>query len=303
MKFIFFLLLLLQQAPPLAAQTKAKINSAPVNTSFGQSSIFSLESLKTQFKINYFSETVGPSIKKWDDNEVYYNDSTQTYSKSRTPMTMYHSFNVRYLYSDQLNIFMSPRFSTVFGDRNDLKSTQEQRNIYSDDWQFGIFYTLIKNKNFQYNNRLTHRAPISKNSQDENIISQVEWQHDLTYAFTPSLRGILWNNYRYYVYNENSTIERYRINFTGLLNYTLNDTWNVQFMNDFDLQHRGDKDVNSPKHRKFFNMKRNRNYMSFGVGYTPIRNLTFIPYVRILDERNIRNETTTLGLWILGKLI
>lgn len=257
-----------------------------------------LEKIKSKFKVNYFSETLGPSIQKLDDNEI-----SDQGTKNREPLTMYNSLNVRYTLTDKFNLFVSPRFNIALGDRNDLRPTQEQNVFYSDDWQFGVFYTFLKTKSFQYNQRLTHREPFSRKSRFENIDSQIEWQHDYSYAFTPALRGILWNNYRYYAYNGDSEDERYRISFTTLLNYTINDKWNTQLMHELDLQHRNPKDANSPEHKNLNFVKRNKNYISLGVGYSPVMNFSIIPFVRILDERNIRNETTVLGLWMLGRLI
>lgn len=281
-----------------SSSTAAPSVGAPANTTQGSISTTAPGFWQRNFKISYFSETLGPSIKKWDDNEI-----EDDGAKKREPMTMYHSFNIRYLMTDKFNLFMSPRLNTVFGDRNDLRATQEQHNIYSDDWQFGVFYTWVKTTNFQYNNRLTHREPFSRKSRFENINSQIEWQHDLTYAFTPALRGILWNNYRYYAYNNDSADERYRINFTTLLNYVINDKFNVQVMHEWDMQHRNPKDADNDKHRDPFFFKRYKNYTSFGLGYSPVPSLTLIPFIRVLDERDMRNETTMVGLWVLGKVI
>jgi hypothetical protein len=294
-----FLLLFLVCSASFAQTTSSSLPaSAPANTSQSSFSIFSLDNLKTKFKINYFSETVGPTIAKWDDNE--YSDAG---TKNREPMTMYHSLNVRYIVTERFNVFMSPRFSTVIGDRNDLRATQEQNVFYSDDWQFGVFYTFVKTPTFQYNNRFTHREPFSRKSRFENINSQIEWQHDITWMPAPAVRIIHWNNYRYYAYNNESTEERFRINFTTLVNYTWSDKWNTQFMHNLDLQHRNPKDSDNRKHRDMNFMKRNTHNLSFGQGYSPIPSLTFIPFIRLMDERNIRNETTIVGLWMLGKIL
>jgi hypothetical protein len=74
-------------------------------------------------------------------------------------------------------------------------------------------------------------------------------------------------------------------------------------MHEWDMQHRNPKDANSPEHKDLNFIKRNKNYVSFGVGYSPVMNFSIIPFIRIMDERNIRNETTILGLWMLGRLI
>lgn len=306
MKLLLILLLMSAQSfsqtttATLPAVSAPSVAAPATNTSQGSVSTSMWQRVKAKFKINYFSETLGPTIKKWDDNE-YADDG----SKLDQPMTMYHSFNVRYLLTERFNLFMSPRFSTVIGDRRDLPATQEQHNVYLDDWQFGIFYTIVKTPTFQYNNRLTHRHPFSVRShENEKIDSQIEWQHDLTFSVSPAFRIIHWNNYRFYKYNAESSEERYRINFTTLFNYTINDYFNVQYMNEFDLQHRNrNANPDHPKYRDMNYMKRNKLYNSFGIGFSPVRDLTFIPFIRLMDERNIRNETTMVGLWVLGKVI
>lgn len=271
--------------------------STAVNTSQQDNSPFSLTRFKDKFKISYFGQILGPSIKKWEDNEIEDDGSVK-----RDPTTMYHSFNVRYLMWDKLNLFMSPRFSTVLGNRSELPDYYDKKAFRIDDSQFGLFYTFVRKPEFQYNQRLTHRAPFSEKSQNEHIESQIEWQHDFSILATPALRIIVWNTYRYYYYNSQSSIERHRINFTTLFNYALNDKWLVQMMHDWDMQHRNPKDKNNPKHRDFNYLKRYHNYLSFGVGYSPIRSLTLIPFLQFLDERNIRNETTIVGLTVLGRV-
>ncbi|WP_408097813.1 hypothetical protein ACJVC5_02555 [Peredibacter sp. HCB2-198] len=293
MKNLFLILLLSSGA--VFAQTTT---TSATNTSSTELSGFSLQRLREKFKISYFSETLGPSIKKWDDNEI-----EDDGSKKREPMTMYHSFNVRYLLTQNFNLFMSPRVSTVIGDRNDIRSNADPHVVMMDDWQFGIFYTFYKTPTFQYNNRLTHRAPFSTKSRNENIESQIEWQHDFTWMPRPEWRIILWNNYRYYAMENDATEERHRINFTTLINYQINDKFNAQMMHEWDMQHRNTNDSSNPKHRDFWYLKRYKNYFSWGVGYSPIPSLTVIPFIRMLDERNIRNETMMVGLWVLGRVI
>lgn len=290
MKMFLFLLLVCSQAFGQSTST--------VNTTQSDSSPFSLLKLKEKFKISYFSETLGPSITKWQDNEV---DDDGTIK--RDPTTSYHSFNTRYLLTPNFNLFMSSRFSTVLGNRSELPEYYDQNAFRIDDWQFGIFNTFVKSPNFQYNQRLTHRAPFSKKSKGEHIDSQIEWQHDFSVVVTRALRVIHWNTYRYYAYNEKSTIERHRINFTTLFNYTLNDKWLVQMMHYWDLQHRNPKDESNPKHRDFSFLKKYHNYISFGVGYSPVRDITFIPFIRSVDGATLRNETTIVGLTILGRVL
>lgn len=291
-----FLLLLLVSSQ-VFAQSTAKMPSAPA-TSTAEVSGFSLEKLAAKFKINYFSETLGPSMAKWDDNEI-----EDDGSKKREPMTMYHSFNVRYLMTEKFALFMSPRVNTVFGDRNDLRANADQHVVVMDDWQFGLYYTFYNSPTLNYAQTLTHRAPFSVKSRNEKIDSQVEWQHQVTWLMAPALRLLHWTNFRHYQFENEATEERYRVNFRNIFVYTFNDKWSSQLSYEFDIQHRNTDDVNSPKHRDMNFMKRYHSYTSVAIGYSPVRNLTFLPFIRTVDERNIRNETTVVGLWVLGKVL
>lgn len=273
-------------------------STAEVNTSQAEVETSLWKSFKERTRISYFSETLGPSIEKLDDNER--NDDGTI---ADDPTTMYHSFSMRFKMNSWFDLYMSPRFSTVFGNRNDLPDYWDKQAVRMDDWQFGFYTNFVKTQNFQYRQRLTHRAPFSKKSKNEKIISQVEWQHDFTYSVSPAFRVILWNNYRYYHYNSQSANERYRINFTSLFNYTLTDKWLVQFMHELDLEHKNKKDKNHPDHRDFNYMKPYHHYYSFGVGYSPIKQLTFIPFLRMTDGIALRNETTIVGLTILGTVL
>lgn len=286
---LFFLILLISTSA--VAQT-----SAGNNLSLSYFPSFNASRIQEKFKINYFGETLGPSIKKWDDNEV--NDLGV---KQRTPMMTYHSFNIRYLATERFNLFVSPRVNTVIGDRNDLADNADKHVVMMDDWQFGFFYTFYRSQFFQYNQRLTHRQPFSVASKNSGIDSQVEWQHDFTYAVSPALRIIHWNNYRYYAYEKQVNEDRFRVNFTTLFNYDFNDKWKAQFIHEFDIQHKTPKE--GPQARDWNYLKRNKNFFSTGIGYSPIPTLSIVPFIRIMDERNIRNETTMVGLWMIGKLI
>lgn len=297
MKWALILLVVSIQALAQTTSTPLPSTSAS-NTSVASFDSLSWDKIKSKLKINYFSETLGPSVKKWDDNEI-----EDDGSKKREPMTMYHSFNVRALTGKQFNLFMSPRFSTAIGDRNDLRANQDDNVFMMDDWQYGIYYSFITTPTFNYAQSLTHRAPYSQKSRNENIASQVEWQHLVNWALRPEIRILHWTNLRYYEFEQEATEERYRINWRTIGNYTINDKWNVQLAYEFDIQHRNNENPDNRKHRDMNYMKRYHSYTSLAVGYSPIQNWTVMPFIRTVDERNIRNETTILGLWVLGKVI
>lgn len=290
--FIFLLLLGSLENIHAATSSNQKLKSTVELPSW------SLKKIQQKFRIGYFSETLGPSIKKLDDNEIA-NDGT----KLRQPTTMYHSFNVRYLADSKFNLFLSPRISTVLGDRSEFENGESVNVLATDDWLMGFLYTFVKSSKFQYSQRLTHRHPLSQLSQDREILSQVEWQHFIRYSFSSSLTMLFWNNYRYYVFDQAVNQERYRINFRTIFNYSLSDKWSLQFSHELDLQHRNPKKTSDPSYQEPNFFKRYRNYFNFGVGFSPSRKITFIPYLRLLDERNIKNETTIVGLWILGRVL
>lgn len=289
-------LLLLLISTQVFAQSTAQAPSAPVSQAAVSS--FSFKSIKAKFKINYFSETLGPSINKWDDNEIGDNGTKQP-----EPTTMYHSPTVRFSLIENLSLFLNPRFSTVFGDRNDIRANSDPHVLQMGDWRMGFYYGVINKPKFNYAQILTHRAPYSTKSRNENIDSQIEWTHQATLSLAPALRLLHWTNFRYYEFNEDSTIERHRINWRTILNYSFNDKWNAQLGYEFDLQHRNSNDSSNPKHRDFSFMKRYHSYTNIGIGYSPIADLTIMPFIRSVDERNIRNETTIVGLWLLGKVL
>jgi hypothetical protein len=292
-------LLLLLVCSGVFAQSRAQSPVSSANpTSQATIPTFSFQNIKAKFRINYFSETLGPSIQKWQDNEIEDDGSVK-----REPMTMYHSLNVRFRTFENLSLFMSPRISTVIGDRNDIRQNADPHVIVMDDWQFGLYYSFISNPTFNYAQTLTHRAPFSTKSRNENIDSQIEWQHQVTWAVAPAWRVLHWTNFRYYEFNENATEERHRVNFRNILNYTINDKWDAQLSYEFDMQHRNTNDTSRPKYRDANFMKRYHSYTSVGIGYSPTQDFTMIPFVRTVDERNIRNETTVVGLLLLGKII
>lgn len=250
--------------------------------------------------MNYFSETLGPSIVKWDDNEV---DSEG--ERQRFPVRTFHSLNTQFRMINNFSLFVSARFITVVVDRNELRRTDDDHVFQPDDSQIGFQYEFVRRPDLVYQQRLTHRAPISNASKASSIDSQIEWTHVVTWQpapkAIPGLRILHWNNYRYYKYEPQIESERYRINFSTIFNYDVNDRWRGQVMYELDMQHRNPTQGPKQRDKNFF--IRNENHVSFGVGYSPVREFTIIPFIRALEMANVRNETTVVGLWLLGKVL
>lgn len=296
MKIFLILSLISFQAVAQTTSSSASAVTTPGATSEGALPSFSWQKIKERTKINYFSETLGPSISKWDDNEVNA-DGT----RSNMPVRTFHSFGNRFKMVDKLSLYVDARVVSVIGDRNELRDNDDQNILQMDDWKFGLSYDFFKSPNFSYSQRLTHRHPFSTYSKNSLIDSQIEWTHSLTWQPKAGWRIIHWNNYRYYKYEARSNTERFRINFSTLLNYDFNDRWNAQAMYEFDLQHRNPNSGSQEKNWNFF--KKYENHLSLGVGYSPFRNLTVVPFVRSMELADIRNENTIVGLWVLGKVL
>lgn len=270
--------------------------SAQVTSTTGIS--HSLMQMRKNFKMRYFGEVAGPNLQKWDDNQYDYKGN-----KTRTPTNLYNIFNIQYKVAPSTSLLVGPRFAAQIGDRNELKQNEDQHTMVIDDWQFGIVQEIFRNKNITYNGRLTHRHPFSTASRNSRIDSQIEYQNDLFIRFTPAISLLQWNTYRYYVYEAQKNEERYRINFTSILNYEFNDIWKMQVFHDWDLQHRAPKYGNKFKNKHRWNyFEKYRNQLALGLGYSPSPKMTFIPFIKALNDENWSMETTQLGLWVLGKV-
>lgn len=300
MKTLLPLLALLASSQIFAQTSGTSVPSTAGNTSSIEMSSFSLQNIRSRTKISYFSETLGPSFSKWDDNEVDAEGERQ-----RFPVRTFHSMNTQFRLAGNFSLFLSPRFITVIGDRNELRKNDDQHVFQPDDSQFGFQYEFVRRPDLVYQQRLTHRAPISSASKDSSIDSQIEWTHVVTWQPAPKklpgLRVLHWNNYRYYKYEPQIESERYRINFNTIFNYDFNDKWRTQVMYELDMQHRNPTQGPKERDRNFF--KKNENHLSFGVGYSPIKDFSIIPFVRAQELADVRNENTIYGLWLLGRVL
>ncbi|HXH76702.1 MAG TPA: hypothetical protein VNJ08_17155 [Bacteriovoracaceae bacterium] len=254
---------------------------------------------KENFKVSYFGELLGSNLEKWDDNQ--YNDLGE---KQRTPTNLYNQFGLQYKVLPTTSLLLSPRFLYQIGDRNDLKPEEDQNSVMMEDWLIGVVQEIYKSKEVTFNGRLSHRHPFSKASRNELIDSQIEYQNSITWLATQGITLVHQNTYRYYAYEAARNEDRYRINFTTVLNYDFNDKWKTQLFNEWDLQHRatknGGKDVNKQDWNYF---EKYKNHVALGVGYAPTKTLTVMPFVKALNDENWSAETTQMGLWVFGKIL
>lgn len=285
--------LLLAFSVPSFAQSATTLTGPPSNTSAANWSTGKINKLHEYLRISYFGELYGSSIKKWDDNQI--NAQGQ---KLADPMSIWHSFNVLAKIKGNTSFFVSPRFYTVIGDRNELRPNQDQHVLVIDDWQFGLNQGWIKTDTFSWNTRVSHRAPFSIASKNERIDSQVEMLQVLTWKPMAQIFILAQTNIRYYMYEPEVKEERYRLNQLTAVNWIFNDKWKAQLFNEFDLQHRNPN--SGPKQKKWNYFKKYKDYPAIGIGYNPIPQLTLMPYIKALNDTDIRPETVMFGLWAFG---
>ena len=71
-------------------------------------------------------------------------------------------------------------------------------------------------------------------------------------------------------------------------------------MHSFDLQHRGAVSGDNEKPLNYF--EKYKHSLAAGVGYSPNRKLSFIPYVKALNDQAVTKDTVAFGLWILSSV-
>lgn len=295
MKMFLILLLVCAQA---YAQSTATLPAAPGNTTTTTFPSLSWEKLKARSRLNYFNYATGPNLKRMDNNETLDNGTQDI-----VPTAMYHSFNFRFNTVGALDFVMVPRFITPMGDRHELKKGMDDNAIMADDWDFGGQYTFISKPNFNYAHIGTYRVPFSNKHRRELVDRFYVWQQQVNWAIAPEWRFLHWTQFTYYDYDNQSKSVRHRLLFRNLLNYTITDKWMIQTGYEIDLQRRNPKDSANEKYRDQAYLKRYHSYITLGLGYSPVHTWTFLPYIRTLDERNVRMETTTIGFMIMGRLI
>lgn len=291
-------LLLLLVCTQVYAQSTATMPSAPANTTSTTIPSLSWQAIKARSRVNYFNFATGPNLKRMDNNETL-DDGTQDI----VPTAMYHSLNIRFRTFGALDFVMTPRMITPMGDRRELRDGMDDNAVMADDWDFGGQYTYINKPTFNYAHIATYRVPFSNKHRTELVDRFYVFQQQINWAIRPELRLLHWTQLNYYDYDNQARNARHRLLFRNILNYTFNDKWNAQIGYEIDLQRRNPKDSAHPKYRGQEFLKRYHSYTSFGVGYSPVRNWTVLPYIRTLDERNIRMETTQLGFMIMGRVI
>ena len=67
------------------------------------------------------------------------------------------------------------------------------------------------------------------------------------------------------------------------------------------MMHRNPKEGAGHKNMNY--LKKYKNIMAVGIGYNPIPSLTIMPFLKALNDQDIRPETMQIGFWVFGKVI
>lgn len=241
--------------------------------------------------MNYFGEVLGPNLGKMDDHQY-----DERGNKLRDPVTMLHSLTINHQFNPNLRLAISPRFMTPLGEKNDLRQTDDQSSVAMDDWFVGLSQTWIRTTKWSWDTRLGDRLATSTKSKNEGVDGQVEMRQGVTFRARPELTIATQFNIRYYLYEPDVEQKRYRLNQTTFVNYTHTDRWNMQLMYEYEQQHRAPTQGKGT--RAFNHMLKNKDQLALGVGYSVTRDFNIMPFIKTLDNANIRPETMQAGLWV-----
>jgi hypothetical protein len=292
-------------AAPAPAPATAAVT--PANTSVASEDSATMKVLKERLQIRYFSEFLGPNVKKWDDNQVdvdgYGGDGKGKFARSSDPINMFNQFSFRWKVADTTRAFVDARFTTQFGDRNGVSDGSDKQVIVQEDQRVGLNYGYFASadKVWTANFLPRFRLPTSEASQDANIVLQPDFLHVLSFQATPSLNFSLYSSARYYWFEQKVDSERYRLYNSPSMTYILNDTFEIYLQYEHELQHRAAEGA-----RKYNYMKESLQdiYAGMNINFTP--SLTIMPFIRFAQLQrwgwSDQRETMQIGAWIMGNI-
>lgn len=277
---------------------------AATNVSTGSTDSPTMKILKDRLQVRYFAEFLGPQVSKWDDNQVDADDNGR-YSRSNSPINMFNQFSIRWRVKDQNRLAFEPRFTTNFGDRNDLSADgqNDQQVVVMEDFRirYNMPYWTSSDKVFSTVLSVGNRFPTSRASKDANIVAQPEILHITNFQATPSLSFSLWNQFRYYWYESKVDRERYRLYTGPSVTYIMSDTFELFAMYEHEIQH------NQPEGKRKYNYTKESlqdTYLGVNININP--SFTIYPFIRLAQlkrwEYEDQRDTAQIGAWLMGSI-
>ncbi len=266
---------------------------------------------KPQFmQIRYFAELLGSSIDKLEDNQIWTGTGeirgTRKAPRQSDPLNLFNQFSFRFLVGENTRLYVEPRFFLQFGDRNDLVndakadgSSVDAQVIQQLDHRIGFMsnYWTSADKKWSTTYRLGTRLPTDRASKNSNIVLQPEALHITN--FTPNTKWSfgLWNQLRYYWYEEQVDNERWRLYTGPSMTYTINDIWSIFVMYEHELQHSAPEGK-----RHFLYGQESLQDVYAGVNYNINPSFTVYPFIRFSQVSRVDPETMQWGLWLMAAL-
>jgi hypothetical protein len=280
----------------------AKAPMAATNVSTGSTDSATMKILKDRLQVRYFAEFLGPQANRWDDNQVDADDNGR-FTKSSEPINMFNQFSIRWRVKDQNRLAIEPRFTTHFGDRNELGQNEDTQVVRMEDFRirYNMPYWASADKVYSTVLSVGNRFPTSRASKDANIVAQPEFLHITNFQATPSLSFSLWNQLRYYWYESKVDRERYRFYTGPSMTYVFNDTFELFVMYEHELQH------NQPEGKRAYNYTQESlqdTYMGVNININP--SFTIYPFIRLAQlkrwEYEDQRDTAQIGAWLMGSI-
>lgn len=265
------------------------------NTRPSKKEEFNLWDWKKNLRIGYFGAYSVTTLKKLDDNQ-YNSDGT----KSNMPTNLLSEFSINYAVSEKFSLYSRFEAYTAFGDRNDLSDNDDKNLVTMGDLLLGFQYRAYRSSKLNYAIRITHAHPMSNYSRTRGVESELDWQNFIIWFPTRDLTVLIWNTYRYYIYEGEKNTNRYRMNNRWITNYNFTEKWGIQSNWEYSLQHRSPK--RGPRQRKWNHSEVYVNSLAIGPSYKLNNYLTIIPNIEAQDMENIKWETLQFGFTFLGRI-
>lgn len=271
--------------------------------------------IESHLQIRYFSELIWTNLTNHNgDNDYPDVNKNGNYAGGPDPVNLWNQLSFRWKISDNLHAFINPRWTIQFGSTKKIRAgnraaaltggkANDDGMFRSEDWLIGVQGVLWTGKSgWSYFARPGYRLPISRATRNANWDGIAEYFHSFDWSGEAWGTGI-WNLNRWYVANENSNNERYRIYVAPYVTYKINDTFKaeVYYENEFQHSAAAGRAINNTKGSLLFN-KRTLHTMNAGVSFPINPSLSLYPFLRFYQMGRYDPETIGYGLWIMGAI-
>lgn len=257
-------------------------------------------------QIRYFGEYLGSNIYRWDDYLTDVDGKRNYDMDESSPLQMFHQFSFRMLVADKVRLYVEPRFITQFGGRNKMEADSpagDHQFVQQADHRVSLQsnYWASEDKVWSTSYRLGARLPTSRTDKNSGHILQPDMLHVTNLTVNEKLSFSLWNQVRYYWYEQNVDAERWRLYTSPSMTYTIDDIWSLYFQYEHEYAHRSRPGAGN-RHSNFFNGEETLQDLYAGVNYNINPSLTFYPFIRFAQLSKWDTQTMQAGFWLMGAI-